>query len=93
MGREHGVLGGPQVGTLRALSTLCSEREASRKQVVDAGAMPHIVRALDHLTPEARAGSLSPAPGCGKEAAAPLAWSDLQHALFCPFLIYHGRRS
>ena len=43
-----------QVGTLRALSTLCAEREGSRKQVVDAAAMAPIVRALDHASPEVR---------------------------------------
>jgi hypothetical protein len=36
-----------QEGTLRALSTLCAEREASRRQLVDAHAMGAIVRALD----------------------------------------------
>ena len=58
-----------QVGTLRALSTLCAEREASRKQVVDAGAMPHIVRALDHSSPEVSGGH-SPALGCGRKVPA-----------------------
>lgn len=41
-----------QEGTLLALSTLCAEREASRRQLVDAEAMGAIVRALDDPSPK-----------------------------------------
>ena len=49
-----------QVGTLRALSTLCAEREANRKQLVDARAMGPIVRALDDSLPEVGGGPVVP---------------------------------
>ena len=44
----HAVL---QEGTLRALSTLCADREASRRLLVDAEVVGAIVRALDDIYP------------------------------------------
>ncbi|CAL8464825.1 g4360 [Coccomyxa elongata] len=41
-------------GTLRALSTLCADREQSRRQLLDAEAMAPIVRALDDPSPQVR---------------------------------------
>lgn len=43
-----------QAGTLLALSTLCADRECSRKQLVDSGAMSKVVGLLDFPSPEVR---------------------------------------
>lgn len=41
-----------QEGTLHALSTLCADREASRRLLVDAEVVGAIVRALDDTSPQ-----------------------------------------